>query len=110
MTPETPPMTPDEARQELKAALTRARRARTKVTGGFGLDPGTLVMVTEEVAVALLADGEPRLGGTDLIGIMRIIEGWETDAESGVYGSDGTLHFGRSQAYAQVLDLLREIR
>jgi hypothetical protein len=55
-------MTPDEARRELGLALTRARRARTKTTGGFGdqFDPGLVVMITEEVALALLADGKHR--------------------------------------------------
>lgn len=53
-------MTPDEARRELEIALARARRARTKTTGGFGeqFDPGLVVMITEEVALTLLADGE----------------------------------------------------
>lgn len=53
-------MTAEEARQELAAALTRGRRANKKVYGGFGESAlsEVLVMITEEVAVALLADGD----------------------------------------------------
>jgi hypothetical protein len=53
-------MSPDEARRELAAALTRGRRANKKVYGGFGegVSSEVLVMITEEVAVALLADGD----------------------------------------------------
>jgi hypothetical protein len=50
-------MSPEEARRELRLALTRGRRAHKKVSGGLGGEHEVLVMLTEEVAVALLADG-----------------------------------------------------
>lgn len=99
-------MTPDDARRELRLAITRSKRARKKTAGALASDPGGVVMVTEEVAVALLADLREF---ADLNSVIAIIEGWESDAGMSVFGADGEVHAAEERAYGRVLDLLRGV-